>query len=196
MITSRQLEIIKQAIRQHGKADQCELFQGIVNEVNETTLKMKIDIGDGLLIPNVRIRSVSTDDKGFWVIPSISSTVIVGMIEGGTDFILVNCSEIDKVFMKIGSKTFQITAAGIVMNGGSNNGIPKSASVASKLNILENDINSLKIAIGLIMTAAAAPGGSATVVTLGALSAFFTGYSIVALTPTTYLMIQNPDVTH
>ncbi len=148
---------ILSAIRELGKADKFEVYLGKVKAVNEGQTTCDVDIETDVTIFDVRLRAVVTDNKGMWVLPKVNSFVVIAQVEGGTDFVLLSASEVDKVFIVIGSTTLEVNANQIkvnndklviqgdqfTVNGGNNNGLVKVAALKTKLNNLENKLNSL-----------------------------------------------------
>lgn len=133
---------IKKAIAELGKADAYEIHLGTVKTVNEANASMTVDVDD-LTFYDVRLRSIISNDTGFWVKPKVNSKVIIAQIEGGVDCFLVRAEEIDKFFIKIGTQTFEMTSTGFIFNGGTNDGIVLIADLITKLNNIENKVNTI-----------------------------------------------------
>lgn len=134
---------IKDGIRELGKADAYEINFGKVSAVSEAETTCDVDIDEGVTVFGVRLRAVITDDKGFWVLPKIGSHVVIAVIENGTDWCLIQPSEVDKAFINIGNKSFEISSAGVKVNGGMNDGVPLVDPLLEKINNLEEIVNDL-----------------------------------------------------
>lgn len=188
---------IKEAIREYAGAGRFEVFTGKVSAVDEGATTCEVDIEEELTIFDVRLRAVITDDTGVWVLPKVGSFVQIAQIEGGTDFVLLRASEVDKVFVKIGDKTLEITTDGFVFNGGNNDGLVKVNELVDQLNKIEDKVNDLiskfnnhTHAITAVPTTCPAGAGTAT----GTTSTTGTPEP-TTLTNTTKTDIENPDIT-
>lgn len=185
---------IRDAIKELAQVGKYEVHSGKVLTVDESAATMSVEVLE-LTFYDVRLRAVVTDDTGLWVLPKVGSYVIIGQIEGGVDHVLLQPSEIDKVFVKIGGKTLFMDSIGQVFNGGDNGGLVKSESTANEINTLKIEINKLKTIITSIIAAAASP---TTPVTNGTLAAYFTAppYDITPLPPITPTDLENINVKH
>lgn len=199
---------IHAAVRELARTGTYEIYHGKVKAADQEKATIDVEIDQDVVITGVRLRAVVTDKTGLWVLPKVNSHVIVSQIEGGVEYNLVRASELDKVFIKIGDHTLEISAAGFKFNqdkltivgdqfkfnNGGNGGVPKSASVAAKLNALEAEINILK-GISAAIAAAAATFPSTPVLnsTLGTL---FASFLPAPLVPTTPVDLANPKVQH
>lgn len=191
-LTASQKQQLIDGIREIAGFGKFHMFTGKAESVDETKLSMGVDIdGDGLIIPNVRLRAIMTDNtKGWWVIPKIGTKVTIGLLEGGTDYVLINASEIDKFFIKIGDMVFQMDSTGIVMNGGNNGGLVKVDELKTQLDKLSARVDGIIDAFNLLPTDFVAQDGG---------SAAF-GLVNTALTLLTNVEdfgdLANPDVKH
>jgi hypothetical protein len=92
---------------------------------------------------DVLLNAEQTIDKGITIIPAVDSVVYVTFVNKNVAFVSLN-SVIDKVLIKINDISLLIVDDEIVLNDGNNDGLVKVNDLVSKLNALENDINTLK----------------------------------------------------
>lgn len=213
---------IRNAIAELGKAGAYEVYEGKVLSVDENATTITVEVLE-LTFYDVRLRSVITDDTGVWVLPKVGSFVTIGQIEGGVEYVLIRPSEIDKVFIKIGTKTMVIQESKLLATYGDttielNNDFAKIQSGSKKINISNtaivhnngsNDglvkvnailtkVNNIENKVNAILTmlgtwVPVANDGGA------ALKALYTASSLTtlsALIATIKADIENPDVTH
>jgi hypothetical protein len=140
---AKEREIIRAGIRKLGNADAIEIYVGNVESIDENNLTCKVKLNLEVSIPDVRLKATIDGDKGFYVLPKKGSQVIVGELEGGVDYCLLQASEIDKVIFKIGNITFEADKDKIVMNGGNNYGMVKVKELTQKMNAIETKLNNL-----------------------------------------------------
>lgn len=114
-----------------------EIFDGFVTAVNDdNTCDVKMYNDDNYIIPNISLRSVADGDNiGVIVVPAIDSHVVFAAIEGQSDYVVLKTSKIDKVI---------VNAPDVIINQGENGGLVKVAALTSRLNALEQDLNTLK----------------------------------------------------
>lgn len=142
-MSSKNRKKILDSIRELGKADKYEIYSGKVSSVSEENATCDVDIDNDLTVFDVRLRSVVTDNKGVWVLPKVNSFVHIGQVDGGTDFILLGHSEVDKAFVVIGDNTIEINGDEITINNGANEGVPKVIPLTGKINAIEDKINAM-----------------------------------------------------
>jgi hypothetical protein len=100
-------------------------------------------VDGGAALENVRLNAYSDGDQGLIITPKEDTFVIVGMISE-VDAMVLMCYEIESVDIVLGETTFKMQDGETLFNGGSNGGFIKVSDLVSKINDLENDINSLK----------------------------------------------------
>lgn len=128
---------IKNAIREIAGSftDQVSVYVCSVDSVNidERTCDCTIISGDAdNQIPSVQLSSEPND--GFIIEPEVGSTVIVGLTIRSTPFVMM-FSEVKNVYLTASQK--------ITFNTGNFGGLIKVEQLVSKLNALENKVNSL-----------------------------------------------------
>lgn len=139
----KNIKKIHSAIKKIGNADKFEIYSGKVDAINEANTTIDVAIDNGLIVYDVRLRAVITDTTGMWVLPKQNSDVVIARIDGTQDFALMQASEIDKLFVKIGDTTLQLDSTGVTINGGANEGMVKVAALVTKLNALETKVNQI-----------------------------------------------------
>lgn len=147
-----------------------QVFPAVVKGVNTDNRTCKVRISDNVDFEDVKLYAITDKNlKGFCLIPAVDSHVLVARIANGNDLYVAMFSEVDKVLGTIGKhtdllleeehlrfKTEKVTVevakdtvtvdvnkdeAGIVLNGGSNNGLVKIAELTKKLNALVKSFN-------------------------------------------------------
>lgn len=137
--------MFKQAVEQIIKDNEKMIIVSAeVSEVKGDSFDAKVSGKADLL--NVRLNSVLTEVKNkFVVVPKVGSTVLCGVIENNkSTAVLLQCSEVDFINVSIESNTLRIDEKGVVYNGGSLGGLVVSEKVANEVNILKQELNSLK----------------------------------------------------
>lgn len=155
--SSKNREKIVAGIREIVGFGKYEIYSAQVKTVDEGATTMDVLINEDLLIYDVRLRSVIDTDDGLYVIPAVDSYVVIGKIDGGVDFILIQASKIDKILFKIGTTTGEFTSTGIKYNGGNKGGLINIVDQTTKLNQLVTEVQTQ---LGLIATGLAGVGGS------------------------------------
>ena len=125
-----------------------QVISATVTAVDETKQTVDVEPPSQAEIPAVRLKAaIDSTEDGIYLVPEQGSTVLIGIIANDPDTAFVlKASTITKIKFKIEGQTLEVTSNGFVINGGNLDGITKIAQVVSKLNALENDINSLKSA--------------------------------------------------
>lgn len=142
MGASNRTEIVKhfKALLDFGKY---EIYTGIVSSVDENKATCDVLLDEEITVYDVRLRAVIDNTEGMYIIPAVDSPVIIGQIDGGQDYALIQASKIDKLLLKIGNITLEVTSAGVVFNGGQLDGMVKLNDLVTQLNKLENKVNSI-----------------------------------------------------
>jgi PDZ domain-containing secreted protein len=123
---------VNAAIRKLGGADVYELFTAEVVAINDDDT---VDVeDDGTLYHSVSLRAVSNGKKGVVVVPVKNSYVLVGRVQLGNNYLVMQVSEVDKI---------KIDSDEIIFNGGNNAGMVMSKEVTKKINALEDKVNEL-----------------------------------------------------
>lgn len=133
---------IAEAIKKLAGLTEMPFVIGKASNVEARTCTVS-PVDGGADLEKVRLNAYSDGDQGLIIKPKDGTYVIVGMISE-VDALVLMCYEIDSVEAVLGDTNFKITKGEILFNGGSNGGLIKIADLVSKINDVENDINSLK----------------------------------------------------
>lgn len=117
---------------------------GTVKEVNAREATCTIERDGSPELYEVRLNSV-IDEKitdSFIVFPSVGSYVMVLIFGDKTEGLIVATSKIDKVAIKTGDISVDVSKSGIVMNGGKLGGLIDIAKLTDKLNSFIEAYNS------------------------------------------------------
>jgi len=145
-------QAIEKAIQAYSiKFQVKQILTGIAKEVGETTCTVERE--DAPTLYDVRLNAIDDDlQSNVTIYPADGSSVIVAIIEGlKTEAVLIRCSEVAQVKIKIGEQTLIMDKDGVVFNGGEN-GLAKVDKLTEKINALEKDINKLKTAFSTWVT--------------------------------------------
>ena len=125
---------IAQAIKGITGAGQAPIFPAKVKSVSGTTCTVVVDT---LELTDVRLRAVvNNEQEQFLVTPKAGSHVLVADLSGGNyrDLAVIAFSEVEKIEIS--------TSAEVVFNGGENKGLVNIADLHSRLQALEQALNS------------------------------------------------------
>jgi hypothetical protein len=171
---------IKEAIQNIVKNEE-EIYSliGVVAEVDESKRTTTVFPIDGSAqIYDVKLQANESGTTGLVQIPTEGSEVVVKFLSKETAFVSL-CTEVDKVL---------IDTEEITINGGSNGGLININDLITKINTVENDLNSLKLAL-TSWVPVPNDGGAA-------LKAATATYSGQTLTPTVVTDLEDTKITH
>lgn len=120
-----------------------DLCVGTVKEVNEEQGTCVIEREGRPAMHDVRLNAV-IDEKikdCFRIIPSQGSHVLVMCMGEATEGLIVATSKIDKVIIQTGDVVVNVSASGVVMNGGKLGGMIDIAKLTDKVNELVDTFN-------------------------------------------------------
>lgn len=97
-------------------------------------------------IYDVRLNAVDDDLQSFvTVVPKEKSNVLVAVIENlKTEAVVVRCSEVQKVLIKVGANTAVMNDDGLVFNDGKISGLAKLPKLVEWMGKVYNDLQTLK----------------------------------------------------
>ena len=136
-------------------------------------------------IPDVQIMAGVED--GMLLVPSVDSQVVICVADGCTPYVAMY-SQLDKVLFVVGDMGVMVTNDGVQINDGSLGGLIKIEDLVSKINTIEQDINTLKTVFSG-WTPVSNDGGAA-------LKAAAAAWFAQQLSQTTKSDIENTAVTH
>lgn len=151
-------QIVEQAILKHSRKLLIkQVLSGVAKDVGELTCRVERDNAPTLF--DVRLNAIDDTLESFLTIyPAEGSTVLVGIIENmKTEAVVMRCSEIQKVSIKIGEQTLVLDKDGLVLNDGKNGGVMKITEVVSWMQKVNSDLQTLK---SLLSTSTVAGNGA------------------------------------
>lgn len=182
---------------------------GKAADVTDTLCNIDRSEENAPTIPGARLNALEAATGTYaTTVPKAGSWVLAAIIEGDqTEAVIIACSEIEKVIwkcganttylftdgtieMKVGDRSIKITAAEILMNGGTNGGIPIVQKVNDNLEAIKTYLEDMASAISTGISAVGI--GSAASGTVGA-EAFDGAMELISLE---YENIENPLVKH
>ena len=121
---------------------------GIVTDVNAPDSCTVQPIDEGAQYFNVRLRgTIDGSDGGMYAEPKVNSYVIISpLMHDDEQMCVTRCTEVEKWHIKTdsGSKVEVLANGEVHLNGDNEGGVPITADVVSRLNAIEQDINTLK----------------------------------------------------
>jgi hypothetical protein len=136
-------QAIQNAIRlQVDRRQIRQIISGAATNVGETTCDVVRE--DAPVIYGVRLNAIDDSLESFvTVYPKSGSSVIVGVIENlETEAVVLRCSEVEKVKLKIGQQTLLIDENGFVFNEGKLGALVKIESLVERINRVEDKLKS------------------------------------------------------
>lgn len=176
-----------------------ETITGTVVSVDETehTCVVKPSNG-GPNYEGVRLHvSVGNAPAGLIAVPNENSEVVMAPLYNNSSIYAIVKHGAVKKWRLITVSNGMIdldTNGNIILNANTHGGLPKAGTVASKLNVLEAAENDFKTRVSAILSAGIS--SPSTPVTNATLAAFFTGFNVTAITPTTQANLENTKVKH
>jgi hypothetical protein len=122
--------------------DFVSIIEAEVISVDETTRTAIAKPLSGDYNANITINLLANPNDGFILVPSVGSTVIVAMTNKN-DYFVVQFSDIDKVRITIGQFEILMTENELLLGDGSYEGLVKVSDLVTKLNNLENKVNTI-----------------------------------------------------
>lgn len=181
----KSIKKIGDGIRELAGVGGYEIYTGEVVAVDTDKAIIDVQINENVIIYDVRLKVVINDNSGLFIIPKLHSFVAIAQMDGGQDYQLLQASELDKVWLKIGDTTCEASAAGIIINGGNNYGLVKVDSLVQRLNNIEQILTEIKT--GYETHTHPAPGGTT--------SPPVTPYTY-SVTQSTRNDLENPKIKH
>jgi hypothetical protein len=121
---------------------------GIVTEITETTCTVERDNAPELY--DVLLNAADDDLRSYvTVYPKLGSNVLIGIVENlNTEAVILKCSEVEKVKVKIGGQTLVLDESGWNINSSSDNLYAVLSDYIKQFQKLTEEINKIKVAIG------------------------------------------------
>lgn len=102
-----ELEQIKALLRAATDADEVEIYSGTVVRVDEGNATCVVKMINELEVP-VRLRSIETDQTGLVLVPKVGSEITFADVSG-CELVMINASELEKLWVKIGNADVLVT---------------------------------------------------------------------------------------
>lgn len=154
-----------------------------VKSVEEDSCTITIDEDENLHVEGIVLGFENGDVR---CIPKVGSRVLVLFTDGSrTNGTVVKCDETDRLIF---------TPESLVLIGENFRGIVKVEPLVDKINVLENHVNDIKLAISAILNAASI--ASATPVTNAVLASYFTNFNILPIVDTLVSELENEKIKH
>ena len=182
-------QTIELAIKKISKKMQfSEIVTGITKNVTDTTCEVHRE--GSPVIFDVRLNAIDDSLESYVTIyPAADSNVIVGIIEGQkTEAVVLRCSEVERIKIKIGEMSLLFDAQGAVFNEGTNNGLIIIQKLISDLSKYSSVLTSLKAALDVFVPAGTVADGAALA---SALKLAMSTYQ-----SPTFSEIENPKIKH
>jgi hypothetical protein len=134
-----------------------QILTGIARNVDELTCEVERDGSPTLL--NVRLNAIDDNLESFFTVyPAEGSAVLVAIIENmKTEAVVIKCSEVSAVKMKIGDMTYLANKDGFVFNAGENGGLLNINKMVDWMKDVKADMTALK---ALLKTSPVAGNGA------------------------------------
>lgn len=127
------------------------IMSGYVKEVDEAKATMSVVLNiSGQVLEGVMLHALAGSLKGMIIIPEQDSDVVICNVDGSGEYMLVQADKIKKVLVDIASlqvkvsDRIEINCDDVVFNGGNNGGITLADKITDRLQLIEQDINSIK----------------------------------------------------
>lgn len=138
---------------------------GEVSEIDETERTCTLT-HEGLAFYDVRLQCITGGNSGVLIVPKEGSMALALKIEEGDGWMIVQCSEADKIEVSIGEETkIEVSEDGIVMNGGTV-GMAKTDKLIEWMTKVYTDLQSIQTTL---------TGGVTTPAGAGTMTVPFTG---------------------
>jgi hypothetical protein len=120
-----------------------------VKSVDEATATITVDIGNGVTLEDVRLRSVVDDqeggDQGFYIVPAVDSQVLILRLGKADDFLAVGFSKYDKIVARGTEVSLVIENDKITFNDAALSSYMTDINkLVQQINKLETQVNNLK----------------------------------------------------
>lgn len=151
-------QVVEDAIKSiAGKHQVKTVCWGVAKDVTDMSCTVERDEAPTLY--DVLLNAIDDDLQSYvTVYPKEGSNVLVAIIENlKTEAVIVRCSEVEKVKVKIGEQTLLIDKEGFVFNEGANKGMVKIVEMVDWMAKIYADVQTLK---GLLSTHPVAGNGS------------------------------------
>jgi hypothetical protein len=133
---------VAEAIRILAGIEPTMFIVGVASDIQARTCTVT-PVDGSAKIEGVRLNANTSGDKGMIIKPKSNTQVVVAMISQ-VDAIIIDRDEVESIDITVGATTVSIKDGEILLNGGDNGGLIIISDLVSKINAIEDDINSLK----------------------------------------------------
>lgn len=122
------------------------VLSGKVLEVDTEARTANIDI-DGTTLPGVLLQPVIDNSTGIVIFPKVGATALCLYDAEYDGWVLLQTSDIERVQLNIGNTSIEVSADGVLFNGGNNGGLVNVNTLKSAFNAVVTDITTLYTAL-------------------------------------------------
>lgn len=115
------------------------VLSGKVVEVDNKARTCNIDI-DGTTLPGVLLQPVLDNTTGLVIFPKVGATALCLYNAEYDGWVLLQTTDIDRVQLNIGDTSIEVSADGVLFNGGKNGGLVNIDTLKSAFNAVVADI--------------------------------------------------------
>lgn len=138
-------QVIKEAVKNILQDSQIKtICWGVAKDIKETSCTVERDGAPELY--DVLLNAVDDDLQNYLTVyPKEGSNVLVAIIENlKTEAVVIRCSEVEKLKVKIGEQTLTIDKEGFVFNDGVNKGMVKIVEMVNWMTKVYADLQTLQ----------------------------------------------------
>jgi hypothetical protein len=136
---------LKEALKRFSSNQQILTVTATVKSVDEDKATLSAEITDGLVISDVRLRSIIDGNEGAYVVPETNTKVLLLRYGSSDEFHCIGAEKYKKVVFKGQSISFEINQDEIIFNDNAKNSyLTDINKLVDKINALEQQINDLK----------------------------------------------------
>ena len=162
---------------------------GTIADVDEASRTCTLD-DDGVPMTGVRLQAVTGGDKGVLIVPKNGALALAVRVEESEDWMLIDCSEIDKISIVIGGSTVELTNGLTQFNGGKLGGLVKIKELEENLNSLKDFVEAINTALPSAFSAVGAATAANGAAGASAYNTSMDGKSVVIKD------MENKKITH
>ena len=183
----RLFDVVNTYIKKFLKNEELYSLEGTFTNVRENVALADFMPLEGAKVFNVRLNITRDSLDGFILIPAEGSKGIITWMSKVTAYASM-VGTIDKYILKAGETDIVYAGEEITFNGGDNGGLINIATLVTKVNTLESDLNALKAAITAWIPVPTDGGTALKVIT--------TAWAASQITPTVQAEIEDTNVSH
>lgn len=122
------------------------VLSGKVLEVDSEARTCNIDI-DGTTLPGVLLQPLIDNTTGIAVFPKVGAQALCLYNAEWDGWVLLQASDIERVQLNIGDTSIEVSADGVLFNGGDNGGLVNVSTLKSAFNAVVSDIATIATAL-------------------------------------------------